>query len=76
MTDIAQRPLELTQAELDRALDRIDELEKELATWQAMGKALHDLGLRQIKLPQVHFDEDRMDVVGSNGNEGLHYQEK
>jgi hypothetical protein len=42
--------------EVARLEARVVELEKELATWQAMGKALHELGLRQIKLPEVHYD--------------------
>lgn len=28
------------------------------------------------KLPDDYWDEDRTDVIGQNGNDGLHYKEK
>ena len=34
MTDITQRPLEITQAELDRATERIDELQQKLSLYE------------------------------------------
>ena len=60
---------------------RVGELEKALATWQAMGKVLHDQGLRTVVIPQTtwvsdKFDEDRMDIIGPNGNDGLHYDQE
>ena len=123
MTDIAQRPLELTQAELDRATERIDDLQQKLSLYEnltaeyglsifedisdavaaareACAKVCEDkakewvlaydegrelrgyedkalLGAAAyIRARAIQWDEDRIDIIGQNGNDGLAYQEK
>jgi hypothetical protein len=37
--------------------------------------AILEAELAKPEPTSVHFDEDRMDVIGPNGNDGLHYQD-
>ena len=40
--------------------------------WSYATKACADA----IRARAIQWDEDRMDIIGPNGNDGLHYQEK
>jgi hypothetical protein len=44
------------------------------ATWA--GALEREESLKTIRDRSLSFDEDRMDVIGPNGNDGLHYQEQ
>ena len=53
---------------------------KTIYEWSALGlftmKDIMEYAEKEIGQLNLYFDEDRVDIIGSNGNEGLHYEGK